>query len=449
MQTKTQVTLDARAQQRLYVLGHVLAGELTVEEAAEYLKLSVRQVQRLERRYRAEGPAAFVHGNAGRVPINKVDAERREQVIDLARTTYAGFNPVHLAETLAVELPEGRPLSARTIRRILAAGGVTTPHTRRGPLHRSRRARMAREGQLLQTDGSRHNWLEDRGPWLTLVGAIDDATSIVTGASFRAAEDAAGYFTVLVDTAHGYGLPGGLYTDRHGIFVKDQRRPLTLHEQLTGSRSFTQVGRALDEVGIAWIGAHSPQAKGRIERLWGTLQDRLVSELRRQGATTIEDANAVLAAYLPVHNGRFSVPAANAEPAWRSWTLALPPEAIFCFHYGRRVDPDATVSWDGRPLSLPRRRDGASWAGQHVVLQERLDGSLWVSHLGETHQLTAAPLTAPLLRARRSGPVPPQLPLPFEPADPDPSGPAPSAATPTRRPAADHPWRRPNIRRPR
>jgi transposase len=444
MQTREQITLGARAQQRLHVLGYVLAGELTVEEAAEYLKLSIRQVRRLERAFRLEGPAALVHGNAGRAPANKVEEARRERLVELARTTYAGYNPVHLSETLAIELADERPLSAR----ILAAGGVTPPHTRRAPLHRSRRERMAREGQLLQTDGSRHDWLEGRGPWLTLVGTIDDATSRVTAATFRAAEDAAGYFEVLLETARTCGLPGGLYTDRHAIFVKDPNRPPTLREQLTGQRSFTQVGRALEEAGIVWIGAHSPQAKGRVERLWGTFQDRLVSELRRARAATAEEANDLLAEYLPRHNRRFGVPAANPEPAWRAWTLAAPPEAVFCFHYPRRVAHDATLSWDGRPLALPRRADGRSWAGREVILQERLDGSLWVSGPeGESHRLTAAPLTAPLLRARPVRPLP-ELPPPPEPEDPEPAAPAPSVAS-VRRPAPDHPWRRYPVIRPR
>ncbi len=398
METREALTLDTRAQQRLVVLTHVLAGELEREAAAAILGLSVRQVSRLLDRFRAAGAGAFVHGNRGRVPVNRVAEPTRMRIVELATTTYAGFNPVHLAETLAEETEIA--LSARTVRRILVAGGVPAVRTRRSPRHRSRRERMPRAGMLVQVDGSRHDWLEGRGPVLTLVGGIDDATGIFTAATFRLQEDAAGYFTVLARTAAAYGRPLALYSDQHGIFIKDPARPPTLAEQLTGKRSLTQVGRALDEAGISWIGATSPQAKGRIERGWGTAQDRLRSELRRAGATSLEEANELLPGWLTRHNARFSVPPADPEPAWRPWPDGLTAEAVFCFHYPRRVAADATISWEGRPLALPPRADGRSWAGAGVILQERGDGSLWVSHAGRDYQLTDAPAGPVRLRAR-------------------------------------------------
>jgi hypothetical protein len=297
---------------------------------------------------------------------------------------------------------------------------------------------------LLQVDGSRHDWLEGRGPMLTLVAGIDDATGIVTGATFRAQEDAAGYFTMLTQTADRHGLPGALYSDRHGIFLRDPNRPSTLAEQLAGKRSLTQVGRALDEVGIGWIGARSAQAKGRVERLWGTLQDRLISELRLAGATTLEAANAVLAHYLARHNGRFAVPAADPEPAWRALPDRLSAEAVFCFHYPRRVANDATISWPGGPLELPRRHDGRSWAGRSVILQERLDGSLWVEHEGACYPVRPAPPNAGQLRARRLTP-PSDRDLPAELAELIDADKSPAPEPPgdvVHRPRPDHPWRR-------
>jgi transposase len=188
METREAITLDTRAQQRLMVLTHVMAGELEHEPAAAVLELSVRQLRRLLDRYRTDGAAAFVHGNRGRTPVNRIDDALRAQIAELATTTYAGFNPVHLAETLAEDV--GLALSARTVRRILAAAGVATIRTRRPRKHRSRRERMPRAGMLLQVDGSRHDWLEGRGPLLTLVAGIDDATGVFTGATFRAQEDA-------------------------------------------------------------------------------------------------------------------------------------------------------------------------------------------------------------------------------------------------------------------
>jgi hypothetical protein len=298
---------------------------------------------------------------------------------------------------------------------------------------------MPKAGMLLQTDGSKHDWLEGRGPELTLVGGIDDATGTVTGGVFRAAEDAAGYFEMLVQTVRRHGLPLALYSDLSGVFIKDPNRPPTLAEQLTGRRSLTQVGRALDVLGIRWIGARSAEAKGRAERLWGTLQDRFVSELRRAKVSTLEGANELFAWYLPRHNKRFAVEPADAEAAWQTWPSDLPPEAVLCFEYPRRSAPDATVSWDGGSLALPRRRGGGSWAGRRIIVQERLDGSLWARDGGDLYPLVAAPPTAPVLRARHVHRVP-ELASPPEPREPI-HDPAPSAAT-TARSRNDHPWRR-------
>jgi transposase len=444
METRETISLDNKAQQRLHVLSHVLAGELTADEAAGILRLSGRHVRRLLSRYRDEGVAALVHGNRGRTPVNRTAEAIRLRLVALATTEFAGFNPVHLAETLAEEGHAELAVSPRTIRRIMADAGRSLPRTRRSPRHRSRRERMPRAGMLLQVDGSRHDWLEGRGPVLTLIGAIDDATGIVTAATFRAAEDAAGYLEVFRRTVVRHGRPLAVYSDQHGIFIKDPSRPPTLAEQLAGKRSFTQVGRALDEAGIGWIGASSPQAKGRVERLWGTKQDRLVSELRRAGATTIEAANLVLARYLPRHNRRFAIAPADPEPAWQAWPDELELEAVFGFCYPRRVANDATLAWAGTSLTLPRRADGRSWAGRTVSLEERLDGSLWAGADGQHHRLVEAPPVAPLLRARkldrieelRSTPQPVDRPTV-----------APSAASTTARPI--HPWRRYPAVRPR
>ncbi len=443
--TRETITLDSRAQQRLYVLNHILAGELTADEASRVLQLSVRQVRRLVDRYRDEGAAALIHGNRGRVPVNRTDPAVRERLVELATTEFAGFNPVHLAETLAEEGRADLAVSPRTIRRILAAAGKALPRTRRPARHRTRRERMAKAGMLLQVDGSRHDWLEGRGPVLTLIGAIDDATGIVTAATFRAAEDAAGYLEIFRRTVATYGRPLAIYSDHHGIFVKDPHRPPTLAEQLAGKRAFTQVGRALDEAAIAWIGASSPQAKGRVERLWGTKQDRLVSELRRANASTIEEANVVLARSLPRHNQRFAIEAADPEPAWRPWPDDQDIAAVFGFCYPRRVANDATLAWAGGSLALPRRADGRSWAGRTVVVEERLDGSLWVGADGIHLRLAEAPPVAPVLRARKltrietaALPVPePMLPVSA----------LPSSHSIASRPV--HPWRRYPAVRPR
>jgi transposase len=442
METRETITLDTRAQRRLTVLTHVLAGELTIDQAAAYLKLSRRQVRRLLEGLHREGASALVHGNRGRPPANRLDEAHRARLVELATTEYEGFNPVHMTEELAEDAPE-LAVSARSLRRILAGEGVIPPRTRRAPRHRSRRERMLRAGMLLQADGSRHDWLEGRGPWLTLVGAIDDATGVIPAAVFRDQEDAAGYFTVLAGTARHVGLPLALYTDRHGIFTKDPDRPPTLTEQLTGKRSLTQVGRALEVLGVRWIGARSPQAKGRSERSWGTLQDRLVSALRRAGASSREEADLVLERFLPRFNVRFGVPAAIDEPAWRPWPSPFPVEAELCFHYRRTVSRDATIAWGGADLAVPRRPDGASRAGRVVIVEEHLDGSLWMRDGAERHRLESAPAVAPLLRARGLR-RPDGLDLEEAaelPATDEPPPPSVASVSRTQRPGPDHPWR--------
>jgi transposase len=245
------ITLDARAQWRLYVLNHILTGEVSAAEAARQLGLSIRSVRRLLARYRGpEGVAALVHGNAGRTPANRLDPGIRARIVELASTTYCGVNRTHLAELLTER--EAIAVAARTVRRIAAEAGLPAVRRRRARGHRTRRERMTSAGLLLQVDGSRHDWLEGRGPMLTLVGGIDDATGIVTGAVFREQEDAAGYLEVLIQTANRHGLPLGLYSDRHGIFWKSAGSIPTLAEQFAGRRSTTQLGRALEVAGIAW-----------------------------------------------------------------------------------------------------------------------------------------------------------------------------------------------------
>jgi transposase len=420
------ITLDARAQWRLYVLNHILAGEISVAEAADRLGLSVRSVRRLLAYYRApDGVARLVHGNAGRAPANRLSRATRDRLVELALTTYAGVNRAHLADLLAER--EDITVSARTVRRVLGEAGLPAVRTRRPRGHRTRRERMSQMGLLLQVDGSRHDWLEGRGPWLTLVGGIDDATGIVTGAVFREQEDAAGYLEVLSQTARRHGLPVALYSDRHGIFWKNRQSVPTLAEQFAGRRSTTQFGRALEAAGIAWIAARSPQAKGRVERLWGTLQDRLTSELRLAGADSIDDANRVLADYLTRHNDRFAVPARELEPAWRP--LDRPVEMLFCFRHARRLARDGTLTLGGRSLLVSGRRPGPA-GPRSVTVEVRLDGSLWVDLDGYRLPLIDAPERPVVLRST----APLKASAPPRPAVPQ---------------SSEHPWRRYPAVRPR
>ena len=279
---------------------------------------------------------------------------------------------------------------------------------------------------LLQVDGSRHDWLEGRAPWLTLVGAIDDATGLVTGATFREQEDTAGYLEVLIATAHGYGLPLGLYSDRHGIFWKGPKAVPTIAEQFAGRGSTTQLGQALEAAAIAWVAARSPQAKGRIERLWGTAQDRLVVELRLAGATTREEANLVLGAWVIRHNARFAVAAADPEPAWRPVPGGLEPELLFCFRHSRVVARDGTFTLAGESLRLAGRVEPRR-LGRRLVISERLDGSRWVEVDGTFHPVVPAPERPARLRTRGRALI---------------AAPNTSVARTAYVPPPDHPWRR-------
>jgi transposase len=287
------ITMTSREQQRAQVLTRLLVGDVTAGEAALLLGLSERQIFRLRAGYERDGPAALVHGNRGRVSPRRLDPALAERILVLARTTYDGANDCHLAELLAEH--EGIAIGRASLRRLLRAAGQASPRRRRAPRHRSRRDRMPQAGMLLQVDGSRHDWLEGRGPRLTLVGAIDDATGRLTGAVFREQEDTAGYLIVLRDTVRRHGIPLAVYRDRHTLFETPRGSLMTLEEQLADTRTPTQLGRAFEELGITSIAARSPQAKGRIERAWGTLQDRLVTELRLAGADDLPSANAVLA----------------------------------------------------------------------------------------------------------------------------------------------------------
>jgi len=329
--TRGTIILNSREQNRAVALTAMLEGRLTAPEAAELLRISVRHCRRLLAGFRRDGPAALAHGNRGRAAPNRLPEALRDHVVTLARTTYAGFNHQHLTEMLCEA--QGLVLSLPTVRRWLLAAGLPSPRTRRPRKHRRRRERMPQAGLLVQMDGSHHDWLEGRGRRLVLHGAIDDATNDVPAALFRPEEDAAGYLWVLRELIRRRGLPVAVYSDRHGIFALTAKQPPSLEDQLRGlPRSHTQVGRALNELGIRWIPARSPQAKGRIERLWGTFQDRLVSELRRAQATSVEDANAVLARFLPRYNRRFTHAPAHTAPAYwpLSNTIASSPMTTRC-----------------------------------------------------------------------------------------------------------------------
>jgi transposase len=419
---ETTITMTSREQQRAWVLTRVLRHELTMTEAAELLGLSERQLWRLRGAFERAGPAGLVHGNRGRPSARRLDASLHAKVIELRRTTYADVNDSHLAELLAER--EGIEISRPSLQRILRAAGIGSPRRRRAPRHRSRRERMPAEGLLLQLDGSRHDWLAERGPRLTLVGAIDDATGRVPAATFREQEDAAAYLEILAATLERHGLPGAVYHDRHGAFAPTSPGPA----EPGAPPELSQVGRALVELGIGSIVARSAQAKGHIERLWGTFQDRLVAELRLAGVVDLAGANTFLETFLPRFNARFGVPPADPLPAWRAIPADVRPEHVLVFKYRCRVARDHTVRLQGRILQLPPGRGGRGYAGRLVEVHVRLDGSIVAFDGVRQLAVSAAPSDAIQLRAQPRLRVDPGL--------------LPAAATLPWTPPPGHPWRR-------
>ncbi len=394
------LTLNQKEQARLEILNRVLEGRLRASEAARILGVSERHTWRMLAAYRREGAAALAHGNRGRRPANATATEITQQVIELVRTRYTGVNYTHLTELLKER--EGIDLSRSTLRSILLSAGMTSPRRRRPPRHRVRRRRFPQEGMLLQVDGSIHRWLEDRGPQVALLLAVDDATGTVPGALFHTLEDSHGYFQLLWRIIESQGIPLALYSDHHGVFwYTHQRREKRDDEPSAEERKPTQFGRAMRELGIEQVFAWSPQAKGRVERLAGTFQDRLVTELRLADVRSLEEANRFLEEYIPRYNKQFGVPAVEEGSAYRP----LPPEMdladVLCFKHQRKVARDNTVKYQWRTLQLLPGTDRTSYAGRTVEVWERLDGALTVLYEDQEIAIQEAPPRASVLRRGR------------------------------------------------
>ena len=379
--------MNERGWKRLSVARRVGAGELTVGEGAKVLGLSERQMQRVQRRVEQMGAQGVVHGNRGHRSARRTPERIAKKVVKAARKEYLGFNDQHLTECLAEE--EHITLSRSTVRRLLRQGGVPAVRRRRASKHRRRRDRKAQAGMMILWDGSRHAWLEDRGPMLCLIGAVDDATGeLLPGAHFEAQETSAGYLGVLRAIVQEKGIPLAAYGDQHAALKRNDDH-WTLEEELRGEQDPTHVGRALKALEIERIDALSPQAKGRVERLWGTLQDRLVSELRRAGARTCAEANVVLSRYVPRHNRRFAIAPKETTPAWRSVRPGLDVVRICAFHYLATVLNDNTVRLQGQTIDIPPGPSARGYAKKHVDVVQILEGS-WRVYWNQTLIATAA-----------------------------------------------------------
>ena len=382
------VTMSQKEFQRVKVIENAADGRLSVREASRLLQLSERQVQRLKRRYRPDSIGWVQHGNRGRSMPWALSVPQKQLILTLARGKYQGFNDSHLAEKLRAE--HNLAVSRETVRRILRAAKLASPQKRRPRQYRSRRPPRPRFGMMALTDASRHDWLEGRGPTLTLIGFQDDATSQILAAHFQLEpENTVGYLRALDAMITTHGVPLSLYRDRHSIFQRNDPH-WTLAEQLAGKQAPTQLGRALEELGIEQIPAYSPQAKGRIERAWRTCQDRLVSELRLARAASLSQANAVLARFCADYNQRFARPAAESVRDFRCLPRRFDLSRCLSLHYQRVVAADHTITLGARSIALPPLPGHRGYAGETVELAHHLDGRLH-AYRGDT-LLLALPL---------------------------------------------------------
>jgi hypothetical protein len=462
--TADRIPMSQKERDALQVLHGVLRGERTQAEAARLLGLTARHVRRLQGRLQAKRDQALVHGLCGRPSNHRPNPAHRRKVLQAYRQHYPDFGPTFACEKLA---EQGLAVLPQTLRRWLIEEGLWQKRRRRDP-HRSRRPRRDCFGELVQIDASIHDWLEGRGEELVLITLIDDASSRVL-ARFYPSATAEAHLDLIGRWLRRYGRSLAFYSDRHSIFESQEKGKARPDAE-------TQLGRALRELGIDLIRAHSPQAKGRVERSFGTAQDRWVKELRLAGARTTGQANAVLGRLLPAHNRRFSKPARQPGDAHRPLGPGHDLAAVLSIQEERVVANDYTIRFRNRFYQLLKPVYPGERGGK-VVIELRLDGSMAVRFRG--HYLRYQEVAAGGSAGRRCPPGPPEFSAsaadagaggeegrapaagapasgvqpavgragrtPAEPCPPD--GGADDTKKGARRPAADHPWRKPYKRR--
>lgn len=414
------MTLSAKEARRVYVMEQVALGNLTASQAATVLGLSVRHVRRLKGEMEKHGVASLAHKNRGREPSNKIPEPIRQQIVELATGLCKGASCQHLAEILASADPPVH-VSAKSIARILKAAKIPIAHTHKSARGRRSRTRMPQEGLLVQIDSSPFAWLEARGPWMSLHGAIDDATGKILGLYFRPTEDLHGYFQVLWQVIVNHGVPQSIYSDRHTILISPKESKLSIEEELAGiQRPLTQFGQALNELGVSHIRAYSPQAKGRVERLWRTLQHRLLIELRLAAIDSIDKANAFLPGFIQRFNERFAVEPASAQKAYRPSPPISELTAILAVRQLRKTDSGSTISYKSRRYQLVNGNGAIQSlpARKLVTVLECFDGQLRARCDGVLYALqqcnAATPKQKPLHLSKR-GDDTPHIPQPDHP----------------------------------
>jgi transposase len=389
---------------RVGILARLESGELKQRQAAELLDLSQRQVKRLCARYRQEGASGLVHGNAGRRSNRAKPPKLRKKIIELIRKHYSGgpgerFGPTLAAEHLSEEY--GLQVDSETLRRWMLAAGLWTRERKR-KRYRQRRLRRAHFGELLQLDGSFHEWLEDRGPQGCLLNLVDDASGTAM-ACFAKDETTWAVADLLRAWVERYGIPRAIYTDWKSVYHAPPEK-----EEVAPQLS--QFGHMCAQLGIQLIAANSPQAKGRVERHHGTHQDRLVKKMRRLSICDYTAANRYLVeSYLPAHNARFALPPADPVDFHQPLRRGLDLDSVFCLEHRRTVGNDWVLRFQNRFLQLAPDQLAA---GMVVKLQQHRDGTLHLWHNGRRlrwRAISKRPMPAvsdPSLR-RRGVTIPP------------------------------------------
>jgi len=424
-----RIALSQEERDRLQVLRELEQGGLKQVAAAQRMKVTDRQVRRLLLRWRKEGDRVVIHRLRGRPSNRKFAVSFQRKVLARVGQRYADFGPTLAAEHLA---QEGFAVSRETLRKWMTQAAFWCPRRQRLKKIHVWRERRASFGELVMQDSSPFRWLEDRGPACQLIAVIDDATSRIH-AHFAEHDTTEENLQTFGGWLRRYGRPLAHYTDKNSIFRS--QRPAAIGEQLRGEKARSQFGRALQELGIEWIAAQSPQAKGRIERLFATLQDRLVKEMRLAGIASLEAANHFLQTrFVPEWEQRFTVLPRNPRNAHRPLGREQRLEEILSVRVVRTVAQNHTVSWEGNLWGIGREHVCAGLRGAAVEIERRLDGSHWLRYRGRYLHLHPCP--EPLRQsASPSGLRPPglaeQTPRPKDKSKPKYHVPA------------EHPWRKP------
>lgn len=400
--------MRSKEARRLHIIEQVIERRLTQKQAGEHLWVSDRQIRRLKRRFIEEGERGLCHRSRGKPSNRRIELKSKEKILKRSSEQYAGLGPTLAAE----KLQERDQITIRdeTLRLWLGEAQAAYPRRKKRP-HRRWRQRREQWGELLQMDGSHHDWLEGRGPWCVLMAYMDDAT----GQAYARFYEYEGTFPAMdsfLRYIKRYGVPLGIYLDKHSTYKSTAKQ--TREEELLDVKPMSQFQRSLGELAVEVIHANSPQAKGRIERLFGVFQDRLVKEMWLEKIASIEEANRFLEGYLPIYNKRFGVVPAKPGDLHRSAPPRRDLERILCIKSERTLRKDWTVSYGGKLYQIEE-----NLRAEKICVQERLDGSLHLTHQGKSlgyKEILARPVKAEESSYKTQNPK-------------------------SSKPSADHPWR--------